>query len=68
MLYKIAVNKIKQKNKTIEEEEPTDYIEKEGYSSLSRKRSVSGKSRMRRGMGNRGRVGIRLGARTRRIG
>jgi hypothetical protein len=67
MLYKIAVNKLKQKNKNIEEE-PTDYIEKEGYSSLSRKRSVSGKSRMRRGMGNRGRAGIRLGARTRRIG
>jgi hypothetical protein len=67
MIYKIASKKITEQDKIIEDETNLIPIEKEGLS-LSQKRSVSGKSRMRMGMGNRGRAGVRLGAKTRRIG
>jgi len=67
MIYKIASKKIIEQDKIIEDETNLTPIEKEGLS-LSRKRSISGKRRMRMGMGNRGRAGVRIGATTRRIG
>jgi len=68
MYYKVAAKIIKKNNIRINEEEPEEYIEKEGDPYFSVKRGAGQKARLRFSMGVRGRRGFITSGRTHRIG